>query len=253
MSAAVFSVFGSMLGSLRPQNAQGHRLGHVRDVGAQREDPNARLYQTSERQSFHTDSADAVGLLCLCTAVSGGESLLASVTAVVDEMERRAPGVAARLEAPVETDRRGEAAKGEREWFTIPVLSRHGGHLTPMYQRLYIESARRFAGVAPLSPEYVEALDLFDDVLNDPMMHLQIAFNPGDMQFVHNHSLLHDRMSFVDHPDPSRRRHLLRVWATLDGDRELPAVFAERYGSTEIGNRGGVMAGMSREEFPIDV
>ena len=35
-------------------------------------DPNVRTYQTTERQHFHTDSCDIVGLLCLKTAKSGG-------------------------------------------------------------------------------------------------------------------------------------------------------------------------------------
>ena len=60
------------------------------------------------------------------------------------------------------------------------------------------------------------------------------------MQFVYNHSLLHDRTGFVDHQDPARRRHLLRIWVSLPGDRELPPVFAQRYGTTTVGDRGGI-------------
>jgi hypothetical protein len=87
--------------------------------------------------------------------------------------------------------------------------------------------------------------------MNDPDLHLRMDFQPGDMQFVHNHSLLHDRTGFVDHPEPERRRHLLRVWLSLPGDRELDAAFADRYGSTEVGARGGVRAGLSNPSYPI--
>lgn len=34
----------------------------------------------------------------------------------------------------------------------------------------------------------------------------------------------------------------LRLWLSMPGDRPLPECFAQRYGSTEIGDRGGVIA-----------
>ena len=71
-SAIVFYGLGMHLGNPVSQNAQGHVLGHVRDMGLSSDDPNVRIYQTRERQTFHTDSADVVGLLCLQTARSAG-------------------------------------------------------------------------------------------------------------------------------------------------------------------------------------
>ena len=61
------------------------------------------------------------------------------------------------------------------------------------------------------------------------------------MQFVYNHGLLHDRTGFEDWPDPAQRRHLLRLWLSVPGDRPLPEIFASRFGSVEIGNRGGII------------
>ena len=61
------------------------------------------------------------------------------------------------------------------------------------------------------------------------------------MQFVHNHTILHDRTAFEDWPEPERKRHLLRLWLAAPGARPLPPVYAERYGSVEIGNRGGII------------
>lgn len=37
-----------------------------------------------------------------------------------------------------------------------------------------------------------------------------MEFRPGDVQLVHNHTVLHDRTSFEDWPEPERKRHLLR-------------------------------------------
>ena len=68
-----------------------------------------------------------------------------------------------------------------------------------------------------------------------------MEFRPGDMQFVHNHQILHSRTDFEDWPEPEKRRHLLRLWLAPRKARELPPAYAQRYGSIEIGNRGGIV------------
>ncbi len=238
-SSSAFSALGAQLGRARSQNAAGDLLGHVRNVGADVNDPTVRIYQTNRRQTFHTDSSDVVGLMCLETAAEGGESLLVSAGAVYNEMLERAPELAAALFEPVATDRRGEIPPGADPYFTIPVLSWYRDALTVIYQRQYIESAQRFDDAPRLTGRQRTALDLFDEIANDPTFHLRMELQVGDMQFVHNHSLLHDRTAFVD--KPGSPRHLLRLWLSVPGDRELPPVFAQRYGSIEVGDRGGII------------
>ena len=99
---------------------------------------------------------------------------------------------------------------------------------------------------------HFEALDLFDELANDPELHFGMQLEPGDMQFVYNHSQLHDRTSFVDWPDPAHRRHLFRLWLSIEGDRELPPSFEERYGSIEVGNRGGIITEKTKLHAPLD-
>jgi hypothetical protein len=60
------------------------------------------------------------------------------------------------------------------------------------------------------------------------------------MLFCNNHVVLHDRTKFIDHLDEIKARHLYRLWIATPLARELPPVFAERYGSVTIGDRGGV-------------
>ena len=127
-------------------------LGHVRDLGLRSDDPNVRIYQTHERQTFHTDSADIVGLLCLQTAKSGGLSALVSSITLYNELRARRPDLARRLFAPFATDRRGEVPPGERPYFTIPVFNWYAGALSAIYQRQYIDSAQRFADAPRLTP-----------------------------------------------------------------------------------------------------
>jgi hypothetical protein len=239
-SALAFLGLGLHLGSLRPQNARGHLLGHVRDQGLSSRDPNVRIYQTRERQNYHTDSCDVVGLLCLHPARSGGLSSLVSSVTIFNELRRRRPDLARVLFEPLETDRRGEAAPGQLPYFRIPVFNWHAGLLTTIYQRAYIESARRFVGVAPLTAAQAEALDAFDALANDPALDFFMEFRAGDVQLVCNHSLLHDRTAFEDWPEPGRRRHLLRLWLAPAAARPLPPAFAERFGTVVPGDRGGV-------------
>ena len=86
---------------------------------------------------------------------------------------------------PIETDRRGEVPEGGKPYFTIPVFNYHDGLVSAIYQRQYIESARRFPDVPPLTPIQIEALDLLDQLANDPRLNLTIEFEPGDIQLVH--------------------------------------------------------------------
>lgn len=239
-AAAVFYAVGLHLGSARSQNAAGHLLGHVRDVGVQGASTQTRIYQTSERQTFHTDSCDVVGLLCLREAKSGGDSLLVSTVSIYNEMMRRRPDLARLLFDPIATDRRGEVPEGENPYFEIPVFNWFDGQLTGVYQRQYIDSAQRFEGAMRLTEPHVEALDLFDALANDPELHFIMRLQPGDMQFVYNHPLLHDRTGFEDHAEPEKRRHLYRLWLAMEGDRELPPCFAQRFGQTTVGDRGGI-------------
>jgi hypothetical protein len=248
--AIAFCGLGLHWGNLRSQNAEGHVLGHVKDLG----DPEAlRLYKTNKRQGYHTDSCDVVGLLCLNAAKEGGLSSLVSSMTLYNEIRRRRPDLLDCLFAPIETDRRGEVPEGQKPYFRIPVFNWHARLLSAMYQRKYIDEARKLPRVPPYTRAQEEALDLFDSLADDPALHLRMEFKPGDVQLVHNHTLLHDRTSFVDWPEPERRRHLLRLWLAPSSARPLPDVFIERYGSLTPGDRGGVVVRGTRLVAPLDV
>jgi hypothetical protein len=250
LSAIAFLGLGLHWGSLRSQNKHGHLLGHVRDAGLSSHDPNVRVYLTRERQNYHTDSCDVVGLLCLHPAKSGGLSSLVSSVTIFNEMRKRGPDLAKVLFERIETDRRGEIPDGCKPFFEIPVFNWYGGLLSTIYNRTYIESARRFSEVPPFRPEQVQALDLFAGLANDPGLHFQMELQAGDVQLVHNHTMLHDRTAFEDWPEPERKRHLLRLWLAPEKARALPPIFAERYGSVVPGGRGGIVVPGTRSTIP---
>jgi hypothetical protein len=252
-AAAAFLGIGAYFGKPVSQNGKGHILGHVKDLGRSVNDPTARIYQTTHKQTFHTDSVDIVGLLSLKIAKSGGLSRIVSSLQLYNEMFRRRPDLAAVLFQPFCFDRRGEVASGEKGYYETPIFHWYADQLSVIYgNRYYIASAQRFAEVPRLTATQIEALDLFDTLANDPANYLDIKFKPGDIQLIHNHVILHDRTDYEDWPEPERKRHLLRLWLCPPNGRPLPPVFANRYGSNEIGNRGGIMLPGIRQNAPLE-
>lgn len=253
-SAIAYLGIGAHLGSFRSQNARGHLLGHVKDLGADINDPGTRYYQTNRGLEFHTDSCDVVGLLCLQGARRGGESRLVSSVTLYNEIRARRPDLCEALFRPFPTDRRGEVPDGMDPWFDMPVFHWHAGALTTIYVGQYIRSAQALFERAPrLDALQWEAIDLVDTLANDPSLSLSMDFRPGDMQFIHNHQILHAREDFEDWPEPERRRHLLRLWLSPADARPLPDVFATRYGSIVPGARGGIITPLTRAlEFALE-
>ena len=39
---------------------------------------------------------------------------------------------------------------------------------------------------------------------------------PGEVQWLSNHTVLHGRTAYPDPADPAARRHLLRLWLSVD-------------------------------------
>lgn len=228
-AALIYWLVGAQLGPAFAQNAHGEMLGHVRDLGADtRTDHRARGYQTKLRLPFHNDSTDVVGLLCLQKSRSGGASRIVSSGAVHNEILTRRPDLWTALCEPFCVDRRGEESPGQHPWYVTPCFVRFEGRLFVRYNRTYIEAAQRFPQVPRLTGAQREALDLMDALCDDPAFCLDMQFEPGDMQFICNYTVLHSRGQYEDWPEPERKRHLLRLWLRTPGFARLPPQFADR-------------------------
>jgi len=251
-SATAFWGIGTYFGSARSQNAQGHLLGHVYDLGKglSATNPNLRSYATAERQNFHIDRCDVVALLCLQRAKSGGLSSIVSSMAVHNVMAQRRPDLLDRLYQPFPVDRRGEVPEGKARFYEAPVFNEHEGYTSVLYSRLHIGSSQRFPEARRLTAEDIEALDILAQLAADPELRLDMNFTPGDIQFLHNHTILHARSAYEDGPEIEHKRHLLRLWLSPPGARPLPPVFAECYGGVTIGDRGGIICKGTRLHAP---
>src|SRR5262245_7474096 len=226
-AVAIYWLVGQLLGEQFAQNVQGTLLYDVRDTG-QDVASGARFSVTSYESSFHTDNSfgdsilDYVGLLCLKSAKSGGISQNVSGYAAVDVLRSEHPEALEILSQPFHVDRRGGFNEGESPTVLRPVIEWDGPHPDPLpkgeggemvlrYLRYWIEAGHEKVG-QPLTAEQRRALDVLDEVLKRPELRVEFSLEPGQMYFINNRWILHNRTAFEDYLELERRRHLVRLW-----------------------------------------
>jgi hypothetical protein len=217
----LFWCVGQHLGTAGAQNREGDLLGHVRDQGLSYDDPSVRGYKTAARLDYHCDAADAVGLLCLRTAKEGGTSRFVSSVTVWNALHSRRPDLAARLFKPIAFDTRGD---GGLDFFTVPPCRFSDGVLRTFYHADYFRTAERQPGAPRLSQLDREMLDTYDDIARTPGVYVDMDFEPGDIQLLSNHTVLHSRSDYVDFEEEEKKRHLLRLWLSFARPRSLRAL-----------------------------
>lgn len=233
-SATIYWGIGTHLGLPWPQNVRGHLLGDVTDQGRSVDDPTSRGNEIGGvRFPFHSDGSDLVGLFCLDSGASGGESLVANALAIHNDLVRDAPELAAAMYEPLPYDRRGEEAPGAKPWYTMPAWNRQDDRLFVRYIRPYITSCKRHADAPGLTDVMKEAMNTVDEMCDDPTYHVSMTMAPGDMQFVNNYHMLHARRSYTDDRESGKIRHLKRLWleTNLLTNAQKPKVF--RLGLTD--------------------
>ncbi len=224
-----YAGLGTHFGRPVGQNKDAELLTHVRDERLPPSAGKVRLYRTRERQDFHTDGADIIGLLCLHTALRGGESRIVSSGAIYNEMLRTRPELLEALYTTMAWDRQGDVPEGELPYFMLAPINDLDGTPRVFYLGWYIRDAQEHPEVPRLTDTQLEAMALLEQLANDPSFHLEMDFRPGDVQLLNNGRILHAREAYDDADDPAERRHLLRLWLA-----------AHDFASVEAGLRGGV-------------
>ena len=75
------------------------------------------------RQFFHADDSDIVGLLCIARALEGGESDIVSSHHVYNVLRQERPDVLKTLTEPIwYFDRKGEVSEGEEPYIRTSVF-----------------------------------------------------------------------------------------------------------------------------------
>lgn len=229
-SAIAYYGIGTHLGRPLSQNAQGHMLGHVKDLGG--DYSKTRGYLTNATMTFHADLCDYVGLLCLHPAKSGGESRIASSITLYNEMLKRRPDLTAELLNDFYYSRHGEIPPGMDPWFKLPPLSIERGYLSVRGVSSYITKAQGLPGVPPLTERQKEALAFYHQVVDE--IAYDMLFEQGDIQFLNNYVVQHTRRGFEDWPEPERKRHLYRLWLSDEESRPLAPAFRDLIRGIEV-------------------
>jgi hypothetical protein len=87
--------------------------------------------------------------------------------------------------------------------------------------RDYFRSAIGVDGQLRLSDADRALLDLYNEIADSPDFHLDMDLEPGDVQLLSNHTVLHARTDYEDHLEPELKRHLLRLWISLPARASL--------------------------------
>lgn len=223
--AIAYLGLGVYLGKAMSQNAQGHILGHVKDLGGDYADADTRGYMTRAEMRFHSDACDYVGLLCLHAAKSGGASRVASSVTVYNRMLAQRPDLAESLCGDLYRSRSGEINPGEEPWIKHPIFCFAEGYFSAIGLGAAIDKAQKLPGVPPLTPAQKEAIALYRATVE--ACAVDMDFQLGDIQLLNNFVTLHTRREFEDWPEPQRKRHLLRLWLSDPSSRPLLKVVRE--------------------------
>ena len=251
-SAILYWGIGAHLGFPVSQNGRGHLLGHVIDLGRSSESEGLKKYRgysSREELAYHQDSADLVGLFCLAQAKSGGESVLVSSVAIHNEIHRTRPDLLKVLYQPFWVSRKSEIPAGAKPYFRIPIFNYFQGRLTAYFSGGHMMALKVFPELPPFTEEQQEGIALINKLANDPRFHMRMTLQPGDIQFLHNHTMLHTRTAYEDYPEIDRRRHLLRLWTIVPENRPLPQWI---YDCTGGGRRGGICIPGVKEVASLD-
>ena len=216
----VYWLVGQMLGLPFEQDVKGTLLYDVQNTGQDVRE-GARFSVTNAESSFHTDGAfnpqvaDFVGLLCLQTAKSGGESQLISAVTLHNELLQRHPDVLETLYEPFYFDRRGQFRDGEPPVSETPIFRWDGQALMFRYLYYYIQVGHESIN-RPLTPQQEKALDVLESLIRRENLRVEFSLEPGQILFTNNGWILHNRTAFEDYVEIDKRRHYVRLWLSRE-------------------------------------
>lgn len=239
----VFWALAQGVGTPVSQSAAGERIFSVRDEGYQLGDPKARGPNTKKRLSFHTDRCDVIAFLCLQPARSGGGNQIVSSMTVYNEILKRRPELLEVLMQPYYSRRHNVDTGNAKPWCQQPIFSFCEGHFAASYLRVLIDRAYEMPELPEMTNQQREALDLVEEIAAEPELHVSFNLERGDILLLNNWVTLHRREEFEDYDEPSKRRHLLRIWLAVPNSRPIDPRFVDNFGDTRAGAiRGGMRA-----------
>lgn len=221
-SKKLYWILMSMIGGAVAQKWDGTMLYDVTDTKVETAAGNGvRSSKTNAAQGYHVDNAfnlppDFVALFCLQTAIEGGVSGLISFETVYNILLKRHSDLLSRLYQPFYYDRQREHAPGESLTHEKPMIEYDGNNIAFNFSPRIIRQGFELAGVEMDGPAKA-ALEVLREITESPGLGKSFAFERGQIQIVNNRQLGHRRTGYTDHSEPSKRRHLVRIWIRNSG------------------------------------
>jgi hypothetical protein len=214
---------GTHWGRAAVQSVYGDRMGYVQ---ANDNDRFARGYRSSDELVFHCDTQELVGLACIQKAAEGGTSRMVSSLAVHNELLRLRPDLLPALYegyylAPPELQHSSRPVTDVK----TPIFCYRDGLVSCTYAANFIRSAAKLRDEA-LPDDLAEAIEVFDAIVADPALQLNMQLEPGEMMFWQNFTNLHARTAFVNSEELKRK--LLRLWLIPNDPRPVDPRFFSR-------------------------
>lgn len=239
----LFRGFCAQIGTPISQDATGRTLFSVRDEGFADGDSRVRGPNTRKKLSFHTDRCDVIAFLCLHPALSGGENQVVSSMTLYNEMLKRRPDLVEVLCQPYYYQRHNVDLGNSSPYTQQPIFSFFEGTFASNLLRVLIDRAYSSGEVPPMTASQKEALDVLDELANEPDLHFTFSQEAGDILLLNNWVTYHRRTEFEDHESIEKKRHLFRVWLSMPNSRAIDPMFKGNYGATAAGAiRGGMRA-----------
>jgi len=178
--------------------------------------------KTKAETGYHTDSTakhyfpDIIGLLCLQPAKSGGESLITNAANLLHYITKEHPELKDLLHQSWCRDVITPGTVNNTEAILandIPIYQYDAdGGVIFRYMRYWIESALVKLG-REIPSELTRSLDIIDNYFAAPEHAMCFRLERGDMLFVNNRFLCHNRTAFEDGEKP---RVYVRAWINRD-------------------------------------
>jgi hypothetical protein len=213
------------------QNVAGDAIGEITNRGMDASQVGVKPSMTNAEQRPHSDPADVVALLCIRGAKEGGVSRIASSIAIYNRLLAENPEGLACLYRGFHHDLRGDETPEAPFGCTpvpIPVYRWYRGVLSCVFNATSAGQAARRMG-RPLPKEEAALLERIAELARSDEFRLDMTFQPGDIQLLNNHTVLHWRTGFEDWLEPERKRRLYRLWISRPGERPVDPAFHRGY------------------------
>lgn len=212
----IFWIIGQIIGRHVAQKWEGTMIYHVRDTGVEYS-YGTRGSHTKVELLFHNDNAfgialpNYVGLLCIRPSLKGGLSRFCSLYSVHNQMLKKYPAELNRLYEPVLWDRQAEHAEGEPIVAKAPVFQYSNNRLWTRANPSLVEKGYEVADVT-MDNSTADAIAALREVSEDTSLWFELPIERGHIQYLNNIDIAHYRSEIIDHPDPAKKRHLVRSW-----------------------------------------